>query len=399
VKILHVIASLDPRLGGPMEGVRQIARASLAWGQQTTVVTLDAPGAPFLEGNPFTAIALGPGLLGYGYSPKVAPWIRAHAHEFDAVIVNGIWQYSSFAVWRALHAGPIPYFVFPHGMLDPYFRRAFPLKHVKKWLYWPWAEYRVLRDARAVLFTCEEERLLARESFWLYRCREEVVGYGTAPPPLERASALAHFFDAFPTLRGRRMLLFLGRLHGKKGTDMLVEAFAGLASQDSRWQLVLAGPSDPEVVDKLRSIAVRHGIEDRVSWTGMLGGPRKWGALCAAEVFCLPSHQENFGIAVAEALACGTPVLISNQVNIWREIEADGAGLVESDTLEGTQALLRRWQAMAPAEQAAMRERAQACYANRFDIRQVAQRLAQRIDSLRRLRVATVAAGRERRQA
>ncbi len=104
-----------------MEGVRQIARAAQAWGQQTTVVCLDAPGQFFLEGNPFVAVALGPGMLGYGYSRRLVPWLRAHAHDFDAVVVNGIWQYSSFAVWRVLHGASVTYFDFPHGMLVPYF--------------------------------------------------------------------------------------------------------------------------------------------------------------------------------------------------------------------------------------------------------------------------------------
>lgn len=100
----------------------------------------------------------------------------------------------------------------------------------------------------------------------------------------------------------------------------------------------------------------------------MLGGDVKWGAFTAAEAFVLPSHQENFGIAVAEALACGTPVLISNKINIWREIEADGAGLVENDDLAGTASLLKRWVAIPDGSRQTMRENARTCFANRFEI-------------------------------
>jgi glycosyltransferase involved in cell wall biosynthesis len=100
----------------------------------------------------------------------------------------------------------------------------------------------------------------------------------------------------------------------------------------------------------------------------MLSGNRKWGAFSAAEAFVLPSHQENFGIAVAEALACGTPVLISNEVNIWREIEADRVGYVENDDLAGTTALLKRWLATPPEVRAAMNEDAKDCFARRFEI-------------------------------
>jgi len=372
LRILHVIASLDPRGGGPMEGVRQLARAARAWGQQTTVASLDAPGQAFLEGNPFEAVALGPGSLKYGYSPRLAPWLKAHARDFDAVIVNGIWQYSSFAVWRALHGSPVPYFVFPHGMLDPYFKRAYPLKHLKKWLYWPWGEYRVLRDARAVLFTCEEERLLARQSFWLYRCNEVVAGYGTAPPPFDAEPARLAFLRRYPNLAGRRLLLFLGRIHEKKGCDLLIDAFAGIAATDPAWCLVIAGPCASALERSLRAQVAALGLDERVTWTGMLSGECKWGALYAAEVFALPSHQENFGIAVVESLACGTPVLISDKVNIWREIQSDGAGLVAPDTAQGARELLVTWNALEPSARAAMRTAARASFDSRFDMRAVA---------------------------
>ncbi len=377
-----MIASLDPRGGGPMEGVRQIARVAHGLGHQTTVVSLDCPGAAFLEGNSFRAVPLGPAYLKYHYTPRLVPWLRAHAREFDVVIVNGIWQYSSFGVWRALRGGRVPYFVFPHGMLDPYFKRAFPLKHLKKWLYWPWAEYRALRDARAVLFTCEEERMLARRSFWLYRCKEEVVGYGTAPPAFEREAAEAAFFAAFPMLKDLRIVLFLSRIHEKKGCDLLIEAFAAIAGSDPRWHLVLAGPAEERLAARLRMRAQALGVAERITWPGMLAGIQKWGALYAAEVFALPSHQENFGIAVAEALACGTPVLISDKVNIWREIDADGAGLVEPDTASGACQLLRRWNGLDMVAREQMRVQARACFENRFDIRRVAAGIVGRIQRL-----------------
>jgi glycosyltransferase involved in cell wall biosynthesis len=382
LKILHVISSLDPRGGGPMEGIRQIARAAQAWGEQTTVATLDAPGQAFLEGNPFDCVALGPGRTGYGYAPRFVPWLQAHARDFDAVVVNGLWQYGSFATWRALHGGPVPYFVFPHGMLDPYFKHAYPLKHLKKLLYWPWAEYRVLRDARAVLFTCEDERLLARQSFGWYRCNELVVGFGTAPPPVERAAALAAFQVAFPQLADQRIVLFLGRIHEKKGCDLLVDAFARLAGQDPRWHLVLAGPCDERLGTQLRARIHDGGITARVTWAGMLSGDAKWGALYAAEVFALTSHQENFGIAVAEALACGTPVLISERVNIWREIAAAGAGFVAPDTAAGAVDLLARWCALNAAERTAMGARARACFDAHFNMNTVARALSENIARL-----------------
>src|SRR5262249_6303466 len=133
----------------------------------------------------------------------------AHAAAFDAVVVNGLWQYHGFGTRLALRRLDMPYHVFTHGMLDPWFKRAYPLKHLKKWLYWPWAEYRVLRDAAGVLFTSEEERLLARQSFWLYHAKEHVVAYGTSAPPQNGDALREAFLATHPQLRGKRIVLFL----------------------------------------------------------------------------------------------------------------------------------------------------------------------------------------------
>ncbi len=367
MRILRCIHSLDPAIGGPLESVRQSSRVLAQRGHEVEVVSLDDPAAPWLGEFPATVHALGPGRGNYGYAPRFVPWLKERHAAYDAVVVHGIWQYNSFGVWRALHKTDTPYFVFPHGMLDPWFNRTYPLKRLKKLLYWPWAEYRVLRDARAVLFTSEEERRLARESFKLYRCREVVVNYGTAAPEIDLAGAREEFLKFFPALREKKLLLFLGRLHVKKGCEELIRAFA--ASEKFPLHLVLAGPcADEEYRRSLHRLINELGCQNRITFTGMLRGNRKWGAFAAAEAFILPSHQENFGIAVAEALACGTPVLISDQVNIWREIVQDAAGLADKDDLDGTRRLLERWQAMRPDQRTEMSLKARRSFANRFEI-------------------------------
>lgn len=360
MKILRCIRSLDPAHGGPLESVTQSTRVLQSRGHEVEIVSLDAPGAhPF----PAPVHALGPVRGSYGYSARYVPWLKENRARFDAVVVHGLWQYPSFGAWRALHGTTTPYFVFPHGMLDPWFNRTYPLKHLKKLLYWPWGEYRVLRDAAAVLFTSEAERRLARESFRLYRAKEVVVNYGTAAPEVDWAAAQEEFFVKFPALRGQKFFLFLGRLHEKKGVDLLLEAFRSLG--ENRGQLVIAGPcADDIYLHRLRELA----RDLPVNFTGMLHGDLKWGALRAADAFALPSHQENFGIAIAEALACGTPVLISDQVNIWREVVEDGGGFADEDTLAGTTRLLRKWQAVPPNERAEMSLNGQASFARRFEI-------------------------------
>lgn len=368
MKILQSTPTVNPALGGTVESIKQSSAALVRRGHDVEIVSLDGPTDPWVSGVPFPVHALGGGSSSYGYTPRFTPWIKEHRTQYDAVIVNGLWQYSSFGVWRALAGTDTPYFVFPHGMLDPWFKRTYPLKHLKKLLYWPWAEYRVLRDAAAVLFTSEEERRLARESFALYRCHEVVVNFGTAAPEnLERARSI--FFETYPQLRNQRFLLFLGRLHVKKGCDLLIQAFAAARKSTTGLSLVMAGPGvDEEYGRHLRDLARKTDSEDSILFPGMLTGAVKWGALSAAEAFVLPSHQENFGIAVVEALACGTPVLISNKINIWREIEQDRAGYVENDDLTGTANLLQCWFDTPPDLAATMKQNAQECFAARFEI-------------------------------
>jgi glycosyltransferase involved in cell wall biosynthesis len=382
MNILQVISSVNPAGGGPIEAVRQLQGPLQANGHQIEIVSLDSPVAPFLKESTVLVHPLGPARLGYAFSSRLIPWLRTNRSRYDVVIVNGIWQFHSFAVWRALRNSDTPYVVFTHGMLDPWFKHQYPLKHVKKWMYWPWAEYRVLRDAHAVLFTCEEERLLARKSFRLYRCKEAVVTCGIAKPKENPGSQLQEFLMQYPHLRDRRVALYMGRIHPKKGCDLLIEAFATVLGEHPEWSLVIAGPDQVGWREQLNCRAERLRIASRITWTGMLSGSLKWGAFRAAEIFVLPSHQENFGIAIVEALAASVPTLISNKVNIWREIERDGGGVIAADDLQGSCELLRSYLMMSEGQKFSMRQRAYRCFEQRFEIGKVAERLQSTLQSV-----------------
>lgn len=369
LRLLHVIRSVDPAVGGPVEGIRQLASAYKSMGISAEVVSLDDPDSKHAQDFSLPVHLLGPTHLGrYSYSSRLGPWLSHNHEKYDCVIVNGLWQYHSYAVRHALRKTGRPYVVFTHGMLDPWFKHEYPLKHLKKWLYWPWGEYRVLRDAAAVLFTSREEMLLARESFWLYKVKPVVIGYGTRGPNVDLQAASHAFLEEFPHLRDKKVAISLGRLHPKKGCDLLIEAFARTLAPDPAWHLIMAGPDQVGWQEQLISQAERLNIAGRVTWTGMLSGARKWGALGCSEIFVLPSHQENFGIVVAEALACGVPVLISNKVNIWREVQTEEAGLVENDTLEGIEALFTKWLNFTPQQRQTMKNRTRDAFLRHFDI-------------------------------
>jgi glycosyltransferase involved in cell wall biosynthesis len=380
IRYLHVIHSLDPRSGGPREGVKQLTAVATKHHHNAEVAVTERPDPAWIQEYSCPVHYVGPAHLKYGYAPRLATWLKDNLGRYDAIIVNGLWQYHGLCTWRVLRHSRVPYYVFTHGMLDPWFKRRYPLKHLKKLMYWPWAEYRVLRDARAVLFTSEEERLLARKSFGLYRANEWVVNYGVPEPLGDPVKQRTAFLQQFPHLSGKRFLLFLGRIHPKKGCDLLIEAFATVRALDPALQLVIAGPDQLGIQPGLTRLAERLGIAGAITWTGMIRGDVKLGALRAAEAFVLPSHQENFGIAVAEALACGTPVLLSNKVNIWREVVEDGAGLAADDTLAGTSELLQTWIALGPEQRHQMALNAFESFATRFNVEAAADSLLEAIE-------------------
>jgi len=377
MRLLHIVHTLNPDRGGPSESVRMFVRAHQRAGNQVEVATLDAAkDGP--HGDAYQKIAncevhpCGPGKTNYGYSPLLEEWLKANYQRFDGVIVNGVWQFHGVAARRAL-AGRKRYVVFAHGMLDPYFKDRYPLKHLKKLVYWTLQESRNLNAAQAVCFTSEEEKRVAGQGFPFCRFRREVVPYGTMGPSGEPELLKRAFFEEWPELQRKKYLLFLGRIHPKKGCDLLLKAFAQAANPEMH--LVMAGPDETGLGADLKTLAVRLGIQDRIRWTGMLRGNAKWGAFYGAEAFVLPSHQENFGIAVADALACGVIPLISDKVNIAPDVAADGAGLMETDTLEGTVRLLEQFDRQSADERATMRKKALDCYQVRYSLGNAAQEL------------------------
>jgi glycosyltransferase involved in cell wall biosynthesis len=359
-------------------------------------VCLDNPNSDYLARETIPVHALGKGRGAWSYHPALGPWLEANLRRFDAVILNGLWQYPGFTLSR-LAGGPnqTPYFVFPHGMLDPWFQRAPErrLKAVRNWFYWKLIEQHVIRNAEAIMFTCAEEMRLAGGTFRPYQPKRQVnVGYGVSQPPEYHLGMAEAFAQKCPGLKDRSYFLFLGRIHRKKGVDIMIKAFSAvyhslLTSQPAAFNhqpcLVIAGPGLETAYGKeMQKLASDLCPPNSVFWPGMLTGDSKWGALYNAEAFVLTSHQENFGIAVAEALSCGKSVLISNQINIWREIESDKAGLIGADTLAGTEELFRRWKRLSPEERAEMKQGAKSSFEDRFGIAFAAKNLINTIEAL-----------------
>jgi glycosyltransferase involved in cell wall biosynthesis len=378
-KVLHVISSLDPEAGGVSQAVRTMIKGLTAQGIQNEVASIDNPDAAYLQNEAFSVHACGPGKTAWQYAPALYSWLTEHMAAYDAVIVHALWQYQTFATYKAhrqLRGKKPLLLVMPHGMLDPYFQRAAgrKLKALRNWLFWKLIERKLVNNADALLFTCETEKILARQPFQPYNPRKEyVIGLGVeAPPPFS-----AGMQTAFTEKIGKALpayWLFISRIHPKKGVDLLVQAYLELSQEYSNLPaLVIAGPGlETPFGQQVRQSAAASG---NIYFPGMLTGDAKWGAFYGCACFLLPSHQENFGIAVVEAMACGKPVLISDQVNIWKEIDQDKAGVVHEDHPAALKAALKKWLQVPAPQLQAYAEAAVASFHNHFTVTATTQKL------------------------
>ena len=393
MKLLHVINSMDPSYGGTCQAIRNLVPGLQDLGVESEVVSTDDPNASFLGKDPFRISAVGPSSGPWSYSSKFKPWLIENVGRFNSIIIHGLWQYPGYATSKVMRnfkndangkESRPKLFVMPHGMLDPYFQKAAgrKLKAIRNVLYWKLIEGKVINKADALLFTCEEERQLAKQPFRPYHpAKECVVGLGVEEPPPFTESMRSAFREKCKTVAHRRYLLFLSRIHEKKGVDLLLKAYIEVFknSKNDRTDLpvlIVAGPSlDSPYGQAMQKLAGESELKDSILFPGMLSGDSKWGAFYGCDAFVLSSHQENFGIAVVEALACGKPVLISNQVNIWREIEDSGGGIVADDSLPGTQQLLSRWKELSRDAQLSLGLNARKTFEKNFATESAARRM------------------------
>lgn len=374
MKILRIISSMNPHGGGPSQGVRYSIPALQALGMESDVVCLDNPTVSYLGQDNFKIHALGGGRGPLHYHPQLIPWLQDHITQYDAVIIHGLWSFHSYAATKVIQQlhnkglGVPKVYVMPHGMLDPWFQRdkSRRFKALRNEVYWRLIEKKTINQADCLLFTCQQELLLARDTFKGYIPKQELnVGYGIADPPCYHASMGRPVDSPY--------WLFLSRIHQKKGIDLLINAYKKKLLQNGDIpDLVVAGPKDSDYAQQMIQLADNH---PKIRFTGMLQGDAKWGAFYGCDAFILPSHQENFGIAVVEALGCGKPVLISDQVNIWREIEAGKGGMVAPNTEEGAYQLLDDFYTMDSDKKKEMGINAYQVYQQHFTIKEAANKL------------------------
>lgn len=337
MRVLHVIPGLAARTGGPAATVVESSLALAAEGIETTIFATDisstasAPGRARvrLADLPSGASELDVRLFRFRspsrlvFSPALDRALARETSDYDVVHIHSLFLFPHFAAYRRALGAERPYIVSPRGSLDPYLRARGRLRKAVTNLLWQRA---MLERAAALHLTSQEElRLISDIAPEVPRVvvPNGIVWtrYQTLPDPelFRREHLDGH--------QGP-LILNLGRLSHKKGLDILIRAFAVVAREQPDARLAIVGPDDEGLARPLAALAASKGIGCSVFFVGMLTGEDKLGALAAADVWALPSHTENFGIAVVEALAAGLPVVVSPAVNIAAEMLAAGAGVV-----------------------------------------------------------------------
>jgi glycosyltransferase involved in cell wall biosynthesis len=259
------------------------------------------------------------------YSHPLAAWLSAAVTDFDVAHIHAVFSHASVAAARACLRRSVPYLVRPLGSLDPW---SLGQKRLRKRLLWHLGASRMLREAAAVHYTTAEERRLAEGSLGLDR--GFIIPLGIDEELLGGGSILSDPGVVDSTLTEAPYVLAPSRLHPKKNLELLIDVFLELSrpAEHGSWRLLVAGSGDASYVVQLKRFVADRGGNARVVFTGWLDGPARIAALRHAALLAQPSHQENFGLSVVEALACGIPALVSERVNIAEEIARAGAGWV-----------------------------------------------------------------------
>lgn len=364
MRVLHVISGLDPRHGGTTSALLALMRAQRDAGMQVGLVSTfcdwDLPDtADLIRREGFDLHLIGPATRRLAWSRQIKPTLKQLIPQFDLIHIHAIWeeiQHRAAVLSRRMNKAHI---ITPHGMLDPW---SLSQSRGMKRIYFALRLRRDLNHASAMHFTDELERQSVSPLNLICPTFVQplVVDLGDFTP----APARGFLRERYPQLRDRPIVLFMSRIHPKKGLDLLIPAFAAGAPADA--MLVIAGPDRDGYQSSVQEMIDRHKIADRVIFTGMLTGRDRAAAMADSDLFVLPSYQENFGVVVIEALSVGLPAILSDKVNIHQQITDHQLGEVIPTQVSRLTEALRGWMGD-PQRRAHTSDRARQYIATHFD--------------------------------
>lgn len=308
-RILHIVPSLDQAHGGPLRLVLDLSAHARPLGLESEVA---GPAPLRADDNPLppSLIHAFPidGSVAWAHCSQLTTWLRANLSRFQGVVIHGTWLFPGWTASVECHRAGVPYAYYPHGMLEHWaVTGQGKVKELKKRLYWTLRERAIAKTAVATLFTTRKERDLTRQTFSIPTPDRILAPYGIAESvPAVPAPENSRLLQP----SGSQIALFLGRLHPKKNPALLIEAWHR-AAVPRNWRLLFAGSGESAFEHHLASLVRKAGLEECIRFTGFVSGRDKQYLLQRAAWFLLPSSQENFGIAVLEAIEQGCAVALS----------------------------------------------------------------------------------------
>ncbi len=331
MNILMVIPAVGPVYGGPSEVVISISDALAKLGHRVDIATtaangrgdLSVPINRWIDKNgvriryfPHAAVRQ------YIFSREFGAWASSNVGRYDIMHVHTVFSVFNLSAYSAAKNHRVPYVLTPHGMWDPWALRS---KKLKKKAFFYLFEKAAAENACAVQYCTDQERRKAADLG--LKNATIVIPNGVSSGLLESKVSPDQFFERFPGLKNKRIVLFMSRIDPKKGLDLLIDGFAKIKSSYEDARLVIAGPDNTGYAAKVKKLCVLTGCSDSVVFTGMLTGDLKWSALAAADIFALPSYSEGFSVAILEAMSQGLPCVFTDRCN-FDEAESSAAAVI-----------------------------------------------------------------------
>ena len=339
MKVLHVIPSLSPALGGPTQVALKIVQGIRNQGIDAEIVTTnhDTPGCLDIPLNQLTEYqgvpvwflpAFPHSLKEYIFSSALTKWLWQHISNYDLLDNHYLFSYAPTCAAAIARLRKTPYTVRTQGQLTPWALQQSPFK---KKLYTTLIERQNLSQAAAIHCTTTQEAMDLR-NFGITTPTITLPLGVEKPQEISRAKLELH--RLYNIADDHLIILFLSRLHPKKRPDLLINAFDRVVAQNSHCHLIMAGSGETNYINHLKQLVQQHHLTNQVTFTGFVIGRQKNLLLQGADIFALPSHSENFGIAVAEAMVAGLPVIITPGVQIAPDIVAANAGIIINNETE-----------------------------------------------------------------
>lgn len=329
IKILRIIGTLNPEYGGPANAIIDHSHALIQKGYDVSIITSDKKNSKYYKGNKIKIINLGPALGKYKLNPKLFFWLKKNRHKFKSFFVHGLWQFNTLVARLLLKKD---FYVFSHGQLDPYFKLEF-FKCLKKKIYWSLIEKSNLIYSKSLLLTSNNEKKLIKHTYVnTDGINKKVIEYGILEQKFNLKKSENLFYKKFKNLKNLNYFIYLGRFHKKKGCEIILGVLTRLKKNKIKIKVLMAGPNN-EYKKKLIEDSYKLRIDDMIVWSDTLIDDLKWIALKKSEAMILPSHGENFGVSLVEAMSLSKPVITTSKVNISDKILSSKSGIITSNNL------------------------------------------------------------------